>query len=65
VAKSTWRKAGNECFTPIHGGVKNYNEVPTDGELLPGGAPSRVVLSSVGTKWNDVVLEQRLTVSRW
>jgi hypothetical protein len=25
---------------------------------LPGGVPSRVVLSSVGTKWNDVVLEQ-------
>jgi AraC family transcriptional regulator len=25
---------------------------------LPGGTPSRVVLSSVGTKWNDVVVEQ-------
>jgi len=25
---------------------------------LPGGVPSRVVLSSVGTKWNDVALEQ-------
>ncbi len=25
---------------------------------MPGGVPSRVVLSSVGTKWNDVVLEQ-------
>jgi Alpha amylase, catalytic domain len=30
----------------------------TNGELFPGGVPSRVVLSSVGTKWNDVVLEQ-------
>jgi hypothetical protein len=29
VAKSTWRKAGNERFRPIHRGVKNYNEVPT------------------------------------
>jgi AraC family transcriptional regulator len=29
-----------------------------NGELLPGGTPSRVVLSSVGTKWNDIVLEQ-------
>ncbi len=25
---------------------------------MPGGAPSRLVLSSVGTKWNDVVVEQ-------
>jgi len=31
----------------------------TNGELLPGGAPSRLVLSSVGTKWNDVVVEER------
>jgi hypothetical protein len=30
----------------------------TNGELLPGGSPSRVVLSSVSTKWNDVVVEQ-------
>jgi AraC family transcriptional regulator len=30
----------------------------TNGELLSGNAPSRVVLSSVGTKWNDVVVEQ-------
>jgi AraC family transcriptional regulator len=29
----------------------------TNGELFPGNAPSRVVLSSVGTKWNDVVVE--------
>ena len=27
-------------------------------ELLSGNAPSRVVLSSVGTKWNDVAVEQ-------
>jgi hypothetical protein len=31
----------------------------TNGELFAGGTPSRVVLSSVGTKWNDIVLEQR------
>ena len=31
----------------------------TNGELLSGNAPSRLVLSSVGTKWTDVVLEQR------
>jgi AraC family transcriptional regulator len=31
----------------------------TNGELLPDNAPSRVVLSSVGTKWNDVVVEQQ------
>jgi AraC family transcriptional regulator len=30
----------------------------TNGELLPGNASSRVVLSSAGTKWNDVVVEQ-------
>jgi AraC family transcriptional regulator len=30
----------------------------TNGELLPGNAHSRVVLSSVGTKWNEVVVEQ-------
>ena len=30
----------------------------TNGELLSGKAFSRVVLSSVGTKWNDVVVEQ-------
>ena len=29
-----------------------------NGELLSGNAPSRVVLSSAGTKWNDVVVEQ-------
>src|SRR5258708_7021060 len=31
----------------------------TNGEILSGDALSRVVLSSVGTKWNDVVVEQR------
>jgi AraC family transcriptional regulator len=30
----------------------------TSRELLPDNAGSRVVLSSVGTKWNDVVVEQ-------
>jgi len=29
-----------------------------NGELLPDNALSRVVLSSVGAKWNDIVLEQ-------
>ena len=31
----------------------------TSGELLPGNAPYRIVLSSVGAKWNDVVVEER------
>src|SRR3981081_1317507 len=31
----------------------------TNEELFPGDIPSPVVLSSVGTKWNDIVLEQR------
>jgi hypothetical protein len=30
----------------------------TNGELLPDNALSQVVLSSLGTKWNDVVVEQ-------
>jgi AraC family transcriptional regulator len=30
----------------------------TNGELLPDNALSRVVLSSVGAKWNDIVVEQ-------
>jgi AraC family transcriptional regulator len=30
----------------------------TNEELLPAGIPSRVVLSSVSTRWNDVLLEQ-------
>jgi AraC family transcriptional regulator len=29
------------------------------GEIFPGDIPSQVVLSSEGTKWNDIVLEQR------
>jgi AraC family transcriptional regulator len=36
----------------------------TNGELLSGNALSRVVLSSVGTKWNDVVVEQHHFPSR-
>ena len=28
MAKSTRRKAGNECFAPLHSGVKNCNDVP-------------------------------------
>jgi AraC family transcriptional regulator len=42
--------------------MKYPNGVPlwrTNEELFPGDIPSRVVLSSVGTKWNDIVLEQR------
>jgi AraC family transcriptional regulator len=41
--------------------MKYPHSVPlfrTNGELLSGNAPSRVVLSSVGSKWNDVVVEQ-------
>src|ERR1700741_944341 len=30
----------------------------TNEELLPADIPSRVVLSSVSTRWNDVLLEQ-------
>jgi AraC family transcriptional regulator len=30
----------------------------TNGEIFPGGIPSRVILSSVGTKWNNIVVEQ-------
>src|SRR5258708_26894321 len=42
--------------------MKYPNGVPlwrTNEELFPGDIPSRVVHSSVGTKWNDIVLEQR------
>jgi len=35
----------------------------TNGEPFPGGTPSRVVLSSVGTEWNDLVVEQHLCPS--
>jgi hypothetical protein len=41
--------------------MKYPNSIPlwrTNGELLAGNARSRVVLSSVGTRWNDVVVEQ-------
>jgi AraC family transcriptional regulator len=31
---------------------------PSNEEVLPGCAPSRVVLSSAGTRWNDILLEQ-------
>jgi len=31
---------------------------PTNEELLPGNALSRVVLSSLGTRWNDILVEQ-------
>ena len=31
----------------------------TNGEPVPAGNRGRVVLSSAGTKWNDIVLEQR------
>jgi AraC family transcriptional regulator len=31
----------------------------TNEEFMPGNASSRVVLSSVGTRWNDILLEQR------
>ena len=30
----------------------------TNEELLPGNALSRVVLSSLGTRWNDILVEQ-------
>ena len=36
----------------------------TNGKLLPGNALSRVVLSSAGTRWNDVVVEQRRSPCR-
>ena len=35
----------------------------TNGEPFPGGTPSRVILSSVGSKWNDLVVEQHLCPS--
>jgi AraC family transcriptional regulator len=41
--------------------MKYPNSIPlwhASGELFPGNALSQVVLSSAGTKWNDVVLEQ-------
>jgi AraC family transcriptional regulator len=47
--------------------MKSPHSIPlwrTNGELLPGNALSRVVLSSVGTEWNDIVLEQHHFPSR-
>src|SRR5260221_3980272 len=41
--------------------MKYPNSIPlwhAGGELFPGNALSQIVLSSAGTKWNDVVLEQ-------
>src|SRR3984893_6896306 len=41
--------------------MKYPHSVPlwrTNEELLPAAIPSRVVLSSVSTRWNDVLLEQ-------
>ena len=41
--------------------MKYPHSVPlsrTNEELLPGDIHSRVILSSVGTRWNDVLLEQ-------
>jgi AraC family transcriptional regulator len=61
MAKSAWRKAGNERFTVERRITMKYpHSIPlwhTNGELFAGGTPSRVVLSSVGTKWNNIVLE--------
>jgi AraC family transcriptional regulator len=42
--------------------MKDPHTIPLwrkNGELLSGNAPYRIVLSSVGTKWPDVVVEQR------
>src|ERR1700704_1714999 len=41
--------------------MKNPHSIPlwhASGELFPGTALSQVILSSAGTKWNEVVLEQ-------
>src|SRR6266446_8385608 len=41
--------------------MKHPHSVPlwrTNEELLPGNALSRVVLSSLGTRWNDILVEQ-------
>jgi AraC family transcriptional regulator len=56
-------KGGNERFTVERRITMKYpHSIPlwhTNGEPVPGGNPGRVVLSSVDTKWNDIVLEQR------
>src|SRR5260370_16117778 len=36
----------------------------TSEELVPGNARSRVVLSSAGTRWSDILLEQHRFLSR-
>ena len=41
--------------------MKDPHSIPlwrTHEDLLPGNVPSRVVLSSVGTRWRDVLVEQ-------
>src|SRR6266436_7611414 len=41
--------------------MKYSHSIPlwrTNEELLPGNALSRVVLSSLGTRWNDILVEQ-------
>ena len=41
--------------------MKDPHSIPlwrTNEDLLPGNVPSRVVLSSVGTRWNDILVEQ-------
>src|SRR6266436_4852126 len=46
--------------------MKHPHSIPlchTNGKPFPGGTPSRVILSSVGTKWNDLVVEQHLCPS--
>jgi hypothetical protein len=59
-----WQRNVSRRFTVERRITMKYpHSIPllrTNGELLPGGAPSRVVLSSVGSKWNDVVLEQQI-----
>src|SRR3984893_16041336 len=57
---------------PLYGGqvritMKYPHSIPlwhTNGELAPGYFPSRLALSSIGTKWNDVVVEQHQFPSR-
>ena len=41
--------------------MKDPHSIPlwrTNEDLLPGNVPSQVVLSSVGTRWNDILVEQ-------
>jgi AraC family transcriptional regulator len=53
----------SNAFNFVEGKItmKYLHSIPlsrTNEELLPGNAPSRVVLSSVGTRWNDIRVEQ-------